>query len=327
MHKSLGNTVAPDEITAKYGAELVRLWVASADYRVDVRVSDAIFKQLSEAYRKIRNTARILLANIGDFNPDTDMVAVDDLCEIDKWALSRLNDLTKSVREGYDNYEFHSIYHSVNNFCTTDMSKLYVDITKDRVYTEKKNGKLRRSAQTVMWLTLSSLTRLIAPIISFTAEEIWQYMPHAASDKRESVFLNDLPTWNDDWSFPELEAHWDKLFELRDDVMKALEIARADKLIGKSLDAAVTVYTKDDGVFTLLNSFANELSTVYIVSSAKVVKGDAPEGAFTETASGIAVKVTVADGERCDRCWLHSTDTVSDGEGVLCRRCAAVIGK
>ena len=327
MHKSLGNTVAPDEITAKYGAELVRLWVASADYRVDVRVSDAIFKQLSEAYRKIRNTARILLANIGDFNPDTEMVAVDDLCEIDKWALSRLNDLTKSVREGYDNYEFHSIYHSVNNFCTTDMSKLYVDITKDRVYTEKKDGKLRRSAQTVMWLTLSSLTRLIAPIISFTAEEIWQYMPHAASDKRESVFLNDLPTWNDDWSFPELEAHWDKLFELRDDVMKALEIARADKLIGKSLDAAVTVYTKDDGVFTLLNSFANELSTVYIVSSAKVVKGDAPEGAFTETASGIAVKVTVADGERCDRCWLHSTDTVSDGEGVLCRRCAAVIGK
>lgn len=327
MHKSLGNTVAPDEITAKYGAELVRLWVASADYRVDVRVSDAIFKQLSEAYRKIRNTARILLANIGDFNPDTDMIAVDDLCEIDKWALSRLNDLTKSVREGYDNYEFHSIYHSVNNFCTTDMSKLYVDITKDRVYTEKKDGKLRRSAQTVMWLTLSSLTRLIAPIISFTAEEIWQYMPHAASDKRESVFLNDLPTWNDDWSFPELEAHWDKLFELRDDVMKALEIARADKLIGKSLDAAVTVYTKDDGVFTLLNSFANELSTVYIVSSAKVVKGDAPEGAFTETASGIAVKVTVADGERCDRCWLHSTDTVSDGEGVLCRRCAAVIGK
>ena len=327
MHKSLGNTVAPDEITAKYGAELVRLWVASADYRVDVRVSDAIFKQLSEAYRKIRNTARILLANIGDFNPDTDMVAVDDLCEIDKWALSRLNDLTKSVREGYDNYEFHSIYHSVNNFCTTDMSKLYVDITKDRVYTEKKDGKLRRSAQTVMWLTLSSLTRLIAPIISFTAEEIWQYMPHAASDKRESVFLNDLPTWNDDWSFPELEAHWDKLFELRDDVMKALEIARADKLIGKSLDAAVTVYTKDDGVFTLLNSFANELSTVYIVSSAKVVKGDAPEGAFTETASGIAVKVTVADGERCDRCWLHSTDTISDGEGVLCRRCAAVIGK
>ena len=327
MHKSLGNTVAPDEITAKYGAELVRLWVASADYRVDVRVSDAIFKQLSEAYRKIRNTARILLANIGDFNPDTDMVAIDDLCEIDKWALSRLNDLTKSVREGYDNYEFHSIYHSVNNFCTTDMSKLYVDITKDRVYTEKKDGKLRRSAQTVMWLTLSSLTRLIAPIISFTAEEIWQYMPHAAADKRESVFLNDLPTWNDDWSFPELEAHWDKLFELRDDVMKALEIARADKLIGKSLDAAVTVYTKDDGVFTLLNSFANELSTVYIVSSAKVVKGDAPEGAFTETASGIAVKVTVADGERCDRCWLHSTETISDGEGVLCPRCAAVIGK
>ena len=327
MHKSLGNTVAPDEITAKYGAELVRLWVASADYRVDVRVSDAIFKQLSEAYRKIRNTARILLANIGDFNPDTDMVAINDLCEIDKWALSRLNDLTKSVREGYDNYEFHSIYHSVNNFCTTDMSKLYVDITKDRVYTEKKDGKLRRSAQTVMWLTLSSLTRLIAPIISFTAEEIWQYMPHAAADKRESVFLNDLPVWNDDWSFPELEAHWDKLFELRDDVMKALEIARADKLIGKSLDAAVTVYTKDDGVFTLLNSFANELSTVYIVSSAKVVKGDAPEGAFTETASGIAVKVTVADGERCDRCWLHSTETIGDGEGVLCPRCAAVIGK
>ena len=325
MHKSLGNTISPDEVVKKYGAELIRLWVASTDYRVDVRVSDPIFKQLSETYRKIRNTARILLANLGDFNPDTDMINVAELCDIDKWALSRVNELTRVTRKAYDEYEFHVIYHAINNFCTTDMSKLYVDITKDRVYTEKTDGKLRRSAQTAMWLILSSLTRLLAPMISFTAEEIWQAMPHASTDNKKSVFLNDLPAYNEAWSFAEIEESWGKLFDLRDDVMKALEIARAEKLIGKSLDAAVTVYTKDETVQKLLASFADELSTVFIVSLAKVSSEDAPEGAFTETESGIAVKVEVAAGERCDRCWMHTDNAISDGEGVLCPRCAKIV--
>lgn len=328
MHKSLGNTVSPDEIVKKYGAELVRLWVASSDYRVDVRVSDAIFKQLSETYRKIRNTARILLANLGDFDPETGLLPAEELCEIDKWALTRVNELAQVARESYDKYEFHVLYHAVNNFCTTDLSKLYIDITKDRVYTEAADGKLRRAAQSTMWYILSALTRIIAPMISFTAEEIWQAMPHLASDNKKSVFMNPLPEVRPEWSFPELEAHWDRLFALRDDVMKALELARAEKLIGKSLDADLTIYATDAEVCGLLDSFGEEaLKTVFIVSDVNVKNEAAPAGAFTETQSGIGVLVEASQAERCDRCWLHDKNAVSDGDGHLCPRCAAIVNK
>lgn len=328
MHKSLGNTVSPDEIVKKYGAELVRLWVASSDYRVDVRVSDAIFKQLSETYRKIRNTARILLANLGDFDPETGLLPTEELCEIDKWALTRVNELAQVARESYDKYEFHVLYHAVNNFCTTDLSKLYIDITKDRVYTEAADGKLRRAAQSTMWYILSALTRIIAPMISFTAEEIWQAMPHLASDNKKSVFMNPLPEVRPEWSFPELEAHWDRLFALRDDVMKALELARAEKLIGKSLDADLTIYATDAEVCGLLDSFGEEaLKTVFIVSDVNVKNEAAPAGAFTETQSGIGVLVVASQAERCDRCWLHDKNAVSDGDGHLCPRCAAIVNK
>ena len=328
MHKSLGNTVSPDEIVKKYGAELVRLWVASSDYRVDVRVSDAIFKQLSETYRKIRNTARILLANLGDFDPETGLLPAEELCEIDKWALTRVNELAQVARESYDKYEFHVLYHAVNNFCTTDLSKLYIDITKDRVYTEAADGKLRRAAQSTMWYILSALTRIIAPMISFTAEEIWQAMPHLASDNKKSVFMNPLPEVRPEWSFPELEAHWDRLFALRDDVMKALELARAEKLIGKSLDADLTIYATDAEVCGLLDSFGEEaLKTVFIVSDVNVKNEAAPTGAFTETQSGIGVLVVASQAERCDRCWLHDKNAVSDGDGHLCPRCAAIVNK
>lgn len=328
MHKSLGNTVSPDEIVKKYGAELVRLWVASSDYRVDVRVSDAIFKQLSETYRKIRNTARILLANLGDFDPETGLLPAEELCEIDKWALTRVNELAQVARESYDKYEFHVLYHAVNNFCTTDLSKLYIDITKDRVYTEAADGKLRRAAQSTMWYILSALTRIIAPMISFTAEEIWQAMPHLASDNKKSVFLNPLPEVRPEWSFPKLEAHWDRLFALRDDVMKALELARAEKLIGKSLDADLTIYATDAEVCGLLDSFGEEaLKTVFIVSDVNVKNEAAPAGAFTETQSGIGVLVEASQAERCDRCWLHDKNAVSDGDGHLCPRCAAIVNK
>ena len=326
MHKSLGNGVDPADLIKDFGADIVRLWAASSDYHADVRCSKEIFKQLSETYRKIRNTARILLANLGEFDPNTDMVPVSELCEIDKWALARTNALIEACRKAYDGYEFHMVYHAINNFCTTEMSKLYVDITKDRMYTEKTDSRLRRSAQSAMWLILSALTRLCAPIISFTAEEIWQSMAHLESDNAKSVFLNLMPEKNAEWDFAEIEAKWDKLLDLRDDVMKALEIARAEKLIGKSLDAKVTVYTKNEEIFALLDSFKTELPTVYIVSAAEVVCEDAPADAFTETESGIAVKVTVAEGERCDRCWMHSTECVEDGEGHLCPRCKAIVG-
>ena len=326
MHKSLGNGVDPDDMVRKYGADIVRLWAASSDYHADVRCSDAIFRQLSETYRKIRNTARILLANLGDFNPDTDAVPAERLHEIDKWILSRLNDLIRVCRAGYDGYEFHTVTHAVSNFCTNELSKLYVDITKDRLYTEGKTSEERRCAQTAMYTVVSALTRLIAPILAFTAEEIWKNMPHRAGEKTESVFLNPMPEADGAYACPELTAHWDRLFALRDGVMKALELARANKMIGKSLDAKVTVFTPDEAQAALLESFADTLNLIFITSQASVVRGEAPEGAYTDPDTGVSVLVEPADGRKCDRCWTFVTDGTEVGDGYLCPRCRRVVG-
>ena len=325
MHKSLGNGVDPDDVVKKYGADIVRLWAASSDYHADVRCSDAIFRQLSETYRKIRNTARILLANLGDFDPDTDSVSAEALHDVDKWILSRLNQLIKVCRDGYDTYEFHTVTHAISNFCTNDLSKLYVDITKDRLYTDAKTSVSRRCAQTAMYTVVSALCRLMAPILSFTAEEVWQSMPHKAEEKGASVFLNDMPVYDEAYDFPALSEQWNRLLDLRDDVMKALELARADKQIGKSLDAKVTVWTEDEAQYELLDSFAGQLPLIFITSAAKVVKGAAPEGAFTETASGIAVLVEPADGCKCDRCWTYVTDGTQVEDAYLCPRCKKVV--
>ena len=324
MHKSLGNGVDPDDVVKKYGGDIARLWAASTDYHADVRCSDNIFRQQSETYRKIRNTARILLANLGDFNPDTDMVAYDELPAIDQWILARYNKLVGEVRDAFDGYEFHIAYHALNNFCTIDLSKLYVDITKDRVYTERADSKARRSAQTAMYIIISGMTRLMSPIISFTAEEIWQSMPHASTDKAESVFLNDMPACDAALESEGTNA-WDDLFELRDDVMKALELARAEKLIGKSLDAKVTVYTADDAAYALLSAFAGDLATVFITSAAEVVKGEAPEGAVKGEDGRIAVVVSPAEGCKCDRCWAYAKEGISEGENFLCARCKNIL--
>ena len=325
MHKSLGNVINPDDIVKKYGADLVRLWVASSDYQVDVRVSDNIFKQLSETYRKIRNTARIIMANLGDFNPDTDMVALEDMLDIDRWALSRLEALIDEVRKAYDNYSFHLVYHAINNFCTVDMSKLYIDITKDRVYVENPKSQARRSAQTALYYVISALVKMIAPILSFTAEEIWQAMPHASTDDVTSVYLSAMPVADGKFAFDGAER-WEELFTLRDDVMKALEIARAEKKIGKSLDAKVTVYTADRAVLELLAKFtAEELKTVFITSGAFVVEGTAPEGAYVPEEGKIAVLVENADGQRCDRCWCYSTEGEKTEDGFICERCKKIL--
>ncbi len=326
MHKSLGNVIVPTDMIAKYGADLVRLWVASSDYRVDVRVSDPIFKQLSDAYRKIRNTVRILIANLNDFDPDADALAFDALEETDRWIISAMNELTRTVKTAYDTFEFHVAYHAINNFCTTELSKLYIDITKDRVYTGKKNGTPRRSAQTAMYFVLSGLVRLLAPIISFTAEEMWQAIPHKAEDKCESVFLNDMPAYDEALTYPEVAEKWGKMLAMRDDVMKALEIARAEKLVGKSLEAKITLYTKDADMLALLNSFGKELPTVFIVSGVTLSDTDAPEGAHSEGTSGVSVLVSPADGCKCERCWSYSTEGVDNGEdGFLCARCRDIL--
>lgn len=329
MHKSLGNSIAPEEVIKKYGADLVRLWVASSDYRVDVRVSDNIFKQLSETYRKIRNTARIMMANIGDFDPDNDAVPVEELHDIDKWALSKVNALAKTVREAYDDYEFHVVYHSINNFCTIDMSKLYIDITKDRVYTEATASHARRSAQTAMYMILHSLVRMVAPLIAFTGEEIWQAMPHGKDDVRESVFCNRLPEYNEELEFADIADRYERMLSERDVVMAALEGARAAKLIGKSLDAKVDIYSTDgDRLMNLASFTEEELEDVFITSGVTLHSGEAPADAYTsENDAGLSVLVSAADGERCDRCWKYSTDCIHDGDGTLCRRCHSIVTK
>ncbi len=328
MHKSLGNSISPSDVIPKYGAELVRLWVASADYQVDVRVSDPIFKQLSDSYRKIRNTIRILIANLYDFNPDTDAVAETDLLDIDRWLLSKTNDLVKELRASYEAFEFHAVAHEVGNFCSNELSKLYIDITKDRLYTEATAGKLRRAAQTTVYRVLSALIRLVAPILAFTAEETWQAMPHTSGDKKESVFLNDLPAYDEALTYSELRKHYDKLFYIRDDVMKALELARAEKQVGKSLDAKITLYPKDAEQKALLASFEGDLPTIFIVSQCAFGEGKAPENAHTEGESGLGVLVEPADGCKCDRCWGYFVKGkhTEDG-GFLCPRCQSVLGE
>jgi isoleucyl-tRNA synthetase len=293
---------------------------------VDVRVSDLIFKQLSDAYRKIRNTVRILIADLSDFDPNKDMLDFSELYEIDQWIISAMNNLTREVRASYDAYEFHPIAHGIGNFCTTELSKLYIDITKDRVYTERADSKARRSAQTAMYFVLSGLVRLLAPILAYTGEEMWQAIPHVETDKTESVFLNDMPVYDESLCFPAVTEKWNKLFEMRDDVMKALELARAEKLVGKSLEAKVTLYTKDTEMLAMLEGFGKELNTVFIVSGTKLENADAPEGAYQNESGTLAVLVEPADGCKCDRCWSFSTEGEEDGEGgFICARCKAIL--
>ncbi|MBQ9131177.1 MAG: class I tRNA ligase family protein, partial [Clostridia bacterium] len=214
----------------------------------------------------------------------------------------------------------------IGNFCTTELSKLYIDITKDRVYTEKADSKARRSAQIAMYFVLSGLVRLLAPILAFTAEEMWQAIPHVASDNKESVFLNDMPAYDEALCFADVREKWNRLFSMRDDVMKALELARAEKKVGKSLEAKVTLYTKDADMTAMLEGFGKELNTVFIVSGVSLSREDAPEGAHTEGLSGVGVLVEPADGCKCDRCWSYSTegDATEDG-GFLCARCKNIL--
>lgn len=330
MSKSMGNGVDPQDVIKTYGADVLRLWVSSVEFTGDVRISQDILKQLSEIYRKIRNTQRILLANLGDggdFDPNKDMVTPDKLLPIDKWALSRLNNLVKRVRSAYDGYQFHNIYHDIHNFCSIDMSKLYIDISKDRLYAEKKDSFGRRSAQTVMYIVLNSLVRILASILSFTSEETWKFMAHVKEDNADSVFFNEMPSYRDDYNFPAEEEHFNSLFDVRDGVMKALEMARANKLIGKSLEAKVVVYgSKENKAMQLFEQDKDILETVFIVSQLELSNGEPDGEFFDDEENEIKVKVLPADGEKCVRCWIHATEPTTDSYGqTLCTRCARVV--
>ena len=316
MHKSAGNGVEPSEIIRDYGADIVRLWVASSDYTVDVRAGKNIFKQLSEAYRKMRNTARFMLGNIGDFNPATDMVAEDQLFEIDRWALKSCNSLTANVRAAYDNYDFSRAYHAIYNFCVIDMSNFYMDVIKDRLYCADEHA--RRCAQTALYRILVDFTKLVAPILCFTAQEIWSYIPKLEG-MQEYVCWERMPEAKSDEDAA-FNAKWAKIIAVRDDVKKVLEQARADKTIGSSLEAAVTLYCSDE-MYDFLNAIPmDELADLMIVSHVDLVKGEGGVKGLTE---GLGMSVAHAAGNKCLRCWKFDTAVGEDG---LCPRCAKVLG-
>ena len=317
MHKSLGNGMSPDEVTDKYGADILRIWVASSDYHADIRISQDILKQLSDAYRKIRNTARFILSNLGDFNPDTDSVSVEKLDGIDKWAMARMDEIIEKCKAAYDKFDFHIVYSTMRDFCTIDLSNFYLDILKDRLYVEKADSESRRAAQTVIYNILRTMTLYLAPVISFTAEEIWGYMPRSEKDDAESVFFNKLPEKSGVSADEEFMEKWEKIDELRDIVNKALEEARGQKLIGKSLEAKVTLNCGRDW-YEFAKSVENDLVAAFIVSAVSVEKSEF---------DGVDVKVEVAPGEKCERCWTHS-DTVGKcaEHPTLCARCAEIVG-
>jgi isoleucyl-tRNA synthetase len=311
MHKSLGNAVAPEEVIKDYGADMLRLWVASADYTQDMRISKDIMKQLSEAYLKIRNTARYMLGNLSGFDPDADSLPHEQLQDLDKWALSRLRELTAAVHGYYNKYEFHGVYRSIYNFCVVDLSNFYFDIIKDRLYCA--DATARRSAQTVLYQLLAGMTQMVAPILAFTSEEIWAAMPHRAADNAESVLLNDMPKAEDLPALTEAEtARWAALIAAREDVNKALEAARSEKIIGKSLEAAVVVGGEHAKI--LADEREDFLAEIFIVSQVRL---DA-------TAAGISI--AAAQGGKCERCWMVSEDVGSDRDHpTLCPRCAHVV--
>lgn len=317
MHKSLGNGMSPDEVTDKYGADILRTWVASSDYHADIRISQDILKQLSDAYRKIRNTARFILSNLGDFNPDTDSVSVEKLDGIDKWAMARMDEIIEKCKAAYDKFDFHIVYSTMRDFCTIDLSNFYLDILKDRLYVEKADSESRRAAQTVIYNILRTMTLYLAPVISFTAEEIWGYMPRSEKDDAESVFFNKLPEKSGVSADEEFMEKWEKIDELRDIANKALEEARGQKLIGKSLEAKVTLNCGRDW-YEFAKSVENDLVAAFIVSAVSVEKSEF---------DGVDVKVEVAPGEKCERCWTHS-DTVGKcaEHPTLCARCAEIVG-
>ena len=326
MSKSVGNVIYPQEVIKQYGADILRLWVASADYKADIRISNDILKQMAEVYRKIRNTFRYILGNLSDFNPATDSVAYADMPEIDRWALLRLEQVRERVTKAYDEYEFHSLYHTVHNFCTIDLSSIYLDILKDRLYTAKAASPDRRAAQTAMYEILHTLVIMMSPVLTFTSEEVWQHMPQVEG-MPESVQLAAWPQARSSYLDAVLEEKWSAVLAIRGELTKALEQARRAKVIGHSLDAKLTVYAAGD-VYHRLVALSDELATILIVSQTDVIKGleSAPADALRSDEMSLAAAVTTAGGDKCERCWMYSPTVGADAEHhTLCRRCSTAL--
>lgn len=315
MSKSLGNGVSPIDVSNKFGADILRLWALSSDYSMDVNLSDDILKGISDVYRKIRNTARYILGNTYDYDPEKP-VAYEDLQEIDKWALTRLNKLIKDCTNDYDTYSFGNCYHDVNQFCVVDMSSFYLDIIKDRLYTEKADSVARRAAQTTMYYILDALVKILTPMISFTAEEIWSAMNHTEKENVESPMLADYPVSNDEWDNKEIAEKWEKIIKIKNIVAKDLELARAEKTIGNSLDAKVTIYAEGEE-YKFLKENEELIKLVLIVSGLEIQENNRKQE------EKLGVKVEHATGEKCERCWMYN-DHLENG---LCPRCKEVLEK
>ena len=332
MHKSAGNGMDPAEIFDKYGADLLRLWAASADYHSDVSGSERIFKQLSQSYLKFRNTARYCLGNLDGFNPD-DLVPADEMEELDRWAVTRLNALTEKCVKAYDDYEFFVVTHAVNDFCVVELSNFYLDIIKDRLYCEEADGRRRRSAQTALFLILDTMTKLMAPILAFTCDEIWQAMPHRSGDDGRNVLLNEMNRPYAEYALDgKAMEKWDTIIRLRDDVNAVLETARADKKIGKALEAHVSLHAEDDAAAqALLSTIGVSLAEVFIVSDCNITTAEpAAESTVGKGSNfpGLTVEVSEAGGAKCERCWMQSPKVGEDpNHPTLCPRCANVVSK
>lgn len=322
MSKSLGNVISPQEVVKKHGADILRLWVASEDYRNDIRISQEIIGQAVDAYRRIRNTARFLLGNLADFDPSRDRVEDVDLLAIDRFALDRLQQLVERCQRAYDDYEFHLVYHALNNFCSVDLSSLYLDIAKDRLYCEAAESSMRRSGQTALYAILDGMVRLMAPILSFTAEDIWRHMP-ADPARPASVHGADFPIVEPARRDPQLAKVWDQLIEVRAAVTKTLEGLRQSGEIKHSLEAHV-VLAPTATLAPLLAEHADQLADLLIVSRVELVSADSLEAPVL--APGVAVVARRALGVKCPRCWNYRTDGGADAAFPdLCARCAGVI--
>jgi isoleucyl-tRNA synthetase len=320
MHKSAGNVISPEDLIRNYGAEIIRLWVSAEDYRDNIRLSEEILQRLTEAYRRIRNTCRFILGNLSDFDPSKDSLPYEDMDELDRWALHRLQEVGARIIRAYDQFEFHPVYHSLHNFCVLDLSSFYLDIIKDRLYVSPPKSRARLSAQTALYEILEVLVRLMAPILSFTADEIWQHMKN--SGRPPSVHMDLFIPVKEKYKDPELASRWETIMKVRKEVTKALEIARKDKTIGHSLDATVTLGLPDQ-LMDALHPYGDELRFLFIVSSVQLLRVEEVEGAYeSEDVQGLKVKVTLNQDEKCERCWVHDPTVGENGEHpTVCVRC------
>lgn len=358
MSKSMGNVIAPQEIMKKFGAEILRLWVSAEDYREDVRISAEILNRLVEAYRRLRNTARFLISNLYDFDPAKDCVPSKDLDELDRWILHRTQVVLARCRNSYDQYELHAVFHTLNNFCSVDLSALYLDIVKDRLYCEGATSVKRRAAQTALYQILDVLVHLIGPILSFTAEEIWEYLPDRAR-RPSSVFLSQIPQLDAKLVDVQLADRWDRVFRERGEILKALEVARNGGIIGHSLDAQVILYRpsadeeQKSGLDLLISEDARKAEDVLIVSQLSSQNGQRPSflqeleevraagkdgtsgqihddsrsgwGYYSKSLDAV-IAVFAASGAKCERCWKYATEVGKDASyPTVCPRCAEVL--